>query len=58
MKFTDNHNSTIILYQAKNGKIILPFGSIYFTLSKEDADKVKDYGLEDFNIDDYNKAYK
>lgn len=58
MKLKDKHGSVINFQQAKNGKIIIPFANHFFTLSRHDAEKITLYDIEDFNLDDYKKAYK
>ena len=42
--------------QAKNGKIIFSLGNNVFTLSKEDAEKLPLYEIEEFDIDTFKKS--
>ena len=58
MKIKDKYGTVIFLKQAKNGKIIIPLGEKYVTLSKEDSEKFTLYNIEDFDLDEYYKAYK
>lgn len=57
MKIKDNHGTVIFLYQARNGKIMIPIGNQVITLSKSDADRFDLYSLEDFDEELYKKAY-
>lgn len=58
MILKDKFGSKINFYQARNGKICISLGNDYFTLSKEDTQKITVYDIEDFDIDDYKNAYK
>lgn len=57
MKLKDKYGSVINFQQAKNGKIIIPFADHVFTLSRHDTGKITLYDIEDFNLEDYEKAY-
>ena len=45
------------IYQARNGSIMLAIGNICFQLSKEVAEKLDLYDIEDFDKNDFNKFY-
>lgn len=56
----DKYGAKIPIYQARSGKIVISFGNIYLTLSKENAEKIGSslYDIEDFDNDLYQKAYR
>lgn len=58
MIIKDKYGSCIDVYQAKSGKIIIPIGSKNITLSQRDAEQFDLYGIEDFDIDLFKKAYQ
>lgn len=59
MIIKDCNGNNIKVSQAKSGKIIIPFGSIFFTLSKSDSEKISClYEIDDFDQDAYINAYK
>ena len=58
MLIKDSYGTKVSLKQAHNGKIIIPIGNKYITLSKEDAEKFTLYDIEEFDVDLYKKAYQ
>lgn len=58
MIIKDATGTQITLQQAKSGKIIIPIGTTYLTLTKEDAERFTLYDIEDFDAELYRKAYQ
>ena len=57
MKIKDVYGTCLFIQQSKNGKIIIPIGNKFITLSKEDSESFTLYDIEDFDIELYKKAY-
>ena len=58
MVIKDSNGTRITVQQAKNGKIIIPIGTTFITLTKEDAERFTLYGIDGFDVDLYQKAYQ
>jgi len=61
MQLKDKNKNKIEFYQDKTGSIQLLFGNNVIRLEKWQVEKIigsNVYDIEDFNIDDYNNAYK
>jgi len=58
LELKDKYGSKLHFYQSRTGKICISFANIYFTLSKEDSEKITVYDIPDFDYDAYKDAYK